>query len=359
MKIYVIVLILLLFASVSYSQNNNLSGLKADDFPRLPNTSTVTASYNSRFFGNGITQVTGFLKSNLNIPSSLTVLNASSGNIFGAAFASDGKLYAIEYTTFGAGNLKRIDTTSGEIINVGPLTSLGAGHVVTGLAYDRTTSLMFLSSFDGNVGHLYVVNIANGNLGFVGNTTGSNYPIDIAIDNSGQMYSCDIATDRLYRINKNNGASTLVGSLGIDINFAQGMAIDPATDSLFLSAYTSFGGLYRCNKTTGATTLVGVFQNGAQVDALVIPAKPFGELNEFNLQSPSVNTRIVTVPGSSVPVTITWDTSVTGASYKFVFGSPVVSPAIITTSSFSNSTTTTLGRLDFIACFKRVYKQRL
>ena len=357
MKIQLLIFVSLLIFSSSYSQENTssvLSGLKANtinDFQGEYNNE-FASSYNSRFFGNGITQVPGFSKSFLNTPSSLTVLNASSGNIFGAAFASDGKLYAIEYTTFGAGNLKRIDTTNGSIINVGPLTGLNAGQVITGLAFDRTTSVMYLSSFDGTNGNLYTVNIANGNLGFIGNTTGSAYPIDIAINNSGQIFSCDISTDRLYRINKSTGAATQVGLLGIDINFAQGMAFDPVTDSLFLSAYTSFGALYRCNTTTGAASLIGSFQNGAQVDALVIPAKPFGELNAFNLQSPAADSRIITVPGSSTPVTISWDTSVTGASYNFIFGSPVVPPISITLSSNQNFISTTLGKLDSLLAAK-------
>src|SRR5690606_8266264 len=43
-------------------------------------------------------------------------------------------------------------------------------------------------------------------------------------------------------------------------------------------------------------------------------------LNAFNILTPAASTRIVTVPGSTTPVTITWDTSATGANYKFIFG---------------------------------------
>ncbi|MBS1492212.1 MAG: S8 family peptidase [Bacteroidetes bacterium] len=69
-------------------------------------------------------------------------------------------------------------------------------------------------------------------------------------------------------------------------------------------------------------------------------------LNAFNLQTPPASTRIVTVAGSTTPVTITWDTSSTGASYKFIFGSPTTSTRKLTISSAVNSYTTTLGALD-------------
>ena len=69
-------------------------------------------------------------------------------------------------------------------------------------------------------------------------------------------------------------------------------------------------------------------------------------LNTFNLQTPAAGTRLVTFPNSNVPVTITWDTSATGAQYKWVFGSPTTSPRKLTIPSNTNSLTTTLGQLD-------------
>jgi len=69
-------------------------------------------------------------------------------------------------------------------------------------------------------------------------------------------------------------------------------------------------------------------------------------LNSFNLQNPPASTRIVTVAGSTTPVTISWDTSATGASYKFIFGSPTTSTRRLTVQKQTNSFTTTLGELD-------------
>jgi len=69
-------------------------------------------------------------------------------------------------------------------------------------------------------------------------------------------------------------------------------------------------------------------------------------LHAFNLQTPLAGSRIVSFPNSTTPVTITWDTSATGAQYKWIFGSPTTTPRKITVSSSSNSLTLTLGQLD-------------
>ncbi len=306
--------------------------------------------YNSRFFG--CLLGTGIVKSTLDNPGNLTNVALTTRNLFGGAIAPTGIYYALEYLAAGSGNLVTVDTTTGVITTIGPLTGLAAGHTVTGMAFDKTQSLMYGLSTNGTVGTLYTVNLSTGALTTVaGTTAGSALPIDIAINSAGIMYSADIGTDVLNIINKTTGAATTVGPLGINLNFAQGMCIDPGTDSLFLAAYIGTGnsGIYRCNTSTGAATLVGNFVGGSgEVDAFVIPGSSARPLNAFNLQTPPAGTRIVTVAGSSTPVSITWDTSASGASYKFVFGTPTLPTRRLTIGSTTNFITTTLGALDAI-----------
>ncbi|MBS1514349.1 MAG: T9SS type A sorting domain-containing protein [Bacteroidetes bacterium] len=71
-------------------------------------------------------------------------------------------------------------------------------------------------------------------------------------------------------------------------------------------------------------------------------------LSPFNLQTPAAGSRIVTFPGSTTPVTITWDTSATGAAYKWIFGNPTTATRRLTLNATTNSITTTLGALDDI-----------
>ncbi len=71
-------------------------------------------------------------------------------------------------------------------------------------------------------------------------------------------------------------------------------------------------------------------------------------LNNFNLTSPAASTTVTTLPGSTTNVTFTWDTSATGATYKFIFGSPAAPNRQITLGAGTNSLTMTLGALDNI-----------
>ncbi len=75
---------------------------------------------------------------------------------------------------------------------------------------------------------------------------------------------------------------------------------------------------------------------------------PFANpLSAFNLQTPAAGTRIVTIPGSTTPVTVTWDTATSSANYKFFFGS-VATPRRVAIASGTNSINTTLGALDIM-----------
>jgi len=346
---YLLAAILFLFVSSAFSQNDISLALRNPNHkaPSVNNSNTIEV-YSSRFFCDALTGTTGIVKSFLNSPSNFAWLSTSTRSLFGAARGTNGVYYAVEHLAIGSGNLVSIDTSNGNINTIASLTGLGTGHVLTGLALDKTTNTMYVSSVDGASGRLYTINLTTGALTTVAaSMTGSTYPIDIAINNTGTMYTCDVNTDALYTVNKTTGAATLVGSLGININFAQGMAFDPDTDSLFLAAYTDAGRLYRCNTSTGVATLIGSFgSSGNEVDAFIIPPSVNRQLNAFNLQLPIAGARIVSIAGSTTPVTISWDTSGAGASYKFIFGNPVTPPRRFPISSSINSIIITLGELD-------------
>ncbi|MBS1518810.1 MAG: exo-alpha-sialidase, partial [Bacteroidetes bacterium] len=71
-------------------------------------------------------------------------------------------------------------------------------------------------------------------------------------------------------------------------------------------------------------------------------------LNAFNLTSPPAGTRIATLPNNTTNYTITWDTSASTASYKWIFGSPTASNRQITLLPNGNSLTVTGGQLDAV-----------
>jgi hypothetical protein len=86
------------------------------------------------------------------------------------------------------------------------------------------------------------------------------------------MYSFDIVGDNSYKIDKATGASTLLGSIGYDANYAQGMGFDPSADIVYIAAYnnaTAAGELRILDRVTGNTTLVGGM--GGEIDGLAFP----------------------------------------------------------------------------------------
>ncbi|HRE40974.1 MAG TPA: S8 family serine peptidase [Ignavibacteria bacterium] len=69
-------------------------------------------------------------------------------------------------------------------------------------------------------------------------------------------------------------------------------------------------------------------------------------LNSFNVQTPAPGTLLTSVPGGSTVFNIGWDTSATGAYYKFIFGSPNATNRQIVIQTTSNSLNITSGQLD-------------
>ncbi len=70
-------------------------------------------------------------------------------------------------------------------------------------------------------------------------------------------------------------------------------------------------------------------------------------LNAFNLQTPPAGTTITSFPNSNTQITMTWDTSASTASYKWIFG-PAADPRRLTLPTSGNSLVMTAGQLDNI-----------
>lgn len=135
------------------------------------------------------------------------------------------------------------------------------GEGFSGLATDPTSGIMYASSNDVRSSSIYTIDLATGNATKVGTVTNSPALIAIAINNQGQMFGYDILLDSLIKIDKNTGAGTVVGSLGFDANFAQGMDFDESDNTCYLFAFNNIefqAELRTCNTKTGLTQLVGV-----------------------------------------------------------------------------------------------------
>lgn len=142
----------------------------------------------------------------------------------------------------------------------------------------------------------------------------------------------------------------VAGAIGLmynvaGVNFIQLGRVKP--DSL--ATYMKFAMMSTVDTLASLNTLVlskgrlNLFKAVNKVKVINVPV-----LNNFNLTTPAAGITVTTLPGSSQTVTFTWDTSATGALYKFIFGSPAAPNRQITVGSGVNSITMTLGALDNI-----------
>jgi hypothetical protein len=207
------------------------------------------------------TQYGLFTQFDLDIPEVLNTISPYTttfiwaGDFVGADFT---KIYAIRDDNM----LVTLETVTGVETVIGPVPAPpNAGEIYTGMAYDPTTNTMYASSCDIAMSHLYIVDLVTPTTIMIGEITNSPCTISIAVDDAGQMYGEDLVNDVLMAIDKGTGAGTVIGSLGFDANFGQGMDFDSASGQLYLAAFN--GGAFQAelriaDTTTGATSLVGV-----------------------------------------------------------------------------------------------------
>jgi hypothetical protein len=115
---------------------------------------------------------------------------------------------------------------------------------------------------------LYTIDPDDGTVTPVGPITNAPCIIDIAINANGEMYGVEIVNDVLVQIDPATGAGTVIGSVGINANYAQGMDFEDESGILFWASYSVSGELRIIDPTTGASTLVGAFQGGDEIDGL-------------------------------------------------------------------------------------------
>ena len=161
---------------------------------------------------------------------------------------------------YGTGAIWEIDFSTGEMNLIG-----GGGENLNSLAYDPCYNRIY-GSGDDNC--LYEINPDTGEqemIGAFGNDV--DCMIGMSFDADCVLYGWDLGCDKLWTIDTESGEATEVGSLGIDLNYAQDGDIHRETDVLYLTAYTTTGQLYQCDIETGQCTLIGNFEDGAQITA--------------------------------------------------------------------------------------------
>jgi len=284
----------------------------------------------SRAFGYnayGSTVPVGPLKFFLNNPGALTSLASDAGNFVTAgSFDGNGIWWGIRY---GSNQLVKIDTSTGAITLQGTITG---AQTITGMAYDPSTNTMYCCNYTGSASNVGTLNMTTYVFTpLAGTITG--ILIDMACSNAGQLYAVNISDDNLYSINKTTGNGTVVGPLGVNANYAQGMSWDRTVDSCYWASYTTLGELRRINVQTGASTLIGA--TNCEIDGFAIPGFAGPQIqhtplpNTENLTGPYVVNAVITPPQGS---------TITYAKIFWSRNNPTITDSITMTNSGNNYT---------------------
>lgn len=161
-------------------------------------------------------------------------------------------------------------------------SSFDQSQITCDMAYDPTTGTIYALGYiavnldeDGMLVKYYPsLSTIDPDTGFVTPIARIPAMIALASNQSGELYAISKGQDsKLYRINKNSGDYSEVGSTGLNTNFVQSMAFDPITDRLYWAAVETNGrsGLYEVNTETGAASRICGFEANEEYAGLYIP----------------------------------------------------------------------------------------
>jgi len=192
------------------------------------------------------------------------------------AWTSDQRLLAVGYND---GTLYEIDLDSCHLIEIG-----GGGVGLNGLTFDPISQQLYAcSSYD-----LYKVDYSTGEQELVGPFNSGQTMIEIACDADGIMYGWDVkysGDSYLYKIDKETGEATAVGSMGKTLCYAQDGDFCRVCDILYLAAwiYSPEYGSYICevDEDTGELTILGAMSQDFE-SFFVIPGTNEPPVASFN-----------------------------------------------------------------------------
>ena len=171
-------------------------------------------------------------------------------------FSSDGSVfYGLEGTNDPVWEFGTIDTNTADFTAIATISGDATGDFLTGMAVDPTNETFYVCG----AATLYTLDPATAVTTMV-NTFSAGFMIEIVFDCDGQMFAHSLSDDSLYSVDKTTADVTLVGGHGQgNSNFAQGMDVDYATNTLYAALFTGaagnlVGSYGTWDMTTGAWT---------------------------------------------------------------------------------------------------------
>lgn len=144
------------------------------------------------------------------------------------------------------------------------------------------------------------------------------------------------------------GTPQKIIQVSIATGLPTGVEHDVTTDIGLGNAQAIAGGMFITDQMMPGFLILGGMMQGTpdRLFGYEIKTLDAGVLAPFNLTSPAAGVTVTSFPNSATPVTIGWDTSRTGATYKWIFGAPTTATRLLTVPVGTNSLTLTLGQLD-------------
>lgn len=258
---------------VSQFADNNFKSNKGSYVPKIQNnllgggSTPVAYAFDVRNGSFGTVDYTS--------PGAFNEVVATTDSYFAGDFINDD--FSTLYVIRGDDGLYSINTADGVATFIAAITGGATG--VSGMSVDNNDGVVYISTTSGTSSFLYTIDLATAVTSLIGQVTNSDVLIDIAVSEAGDIYGFDIDSDSLISIDKFTGAGTVIGNIGIDASFAQGMDFDGQSNILYLAAYIGGGvnEIRTIDLLTGASTLVGSVNSGiggAELDAFAI-AQPY------------------------------------------------------------------------------------
>ncbi len=194
-------------------------------------------------------------------PASFTPINGSpivAPNFEGAGAStpSGDKTYVVDNNN----NLYELILATGVYTLLGAIVGIPVGESITGLEFNPVDGLLYALSTDAVQTTLLLIGIVALTATVIG-ITGMVLGIALAATLTGQFFALDIDSDSIFSISLITGLAVLVGAIGFDANFGQGMALSVIAGVILLAAFnnTVFDSELRIvDIATGLTTLIGI-----------------------------------------------------------------------------------------------------
>ncbi len=139
---------------------------------------------------------------------------------------ADGVVYRVDANM----GFYSVNPDDGTTTSLGTITGFSGTPV--GLAYDWGSSTMYLLVLDAdNIPHLCTLDMNTYTATEIGAGTGMLIAMDFADD--GYLYGPALDDENLYQIDPATGATTLIGSTGLGLNYGQDVSFDYTTGMLY------------------------------------------------------------------------------------------------------------------------------